>query len=457
MTNSAASTTPAPPYQGGEQIDKRQIKLIHTLEHALALTKEAYGDRIMEKHGFSNSCKDLSHHEAEQLIKAWEKEALEKGVWKTGKEKYEDLGNRQGMASALWGIYKGIEWTGDQIFPDTADSGNLDHHGWVRGIERTYEETDEAYLARLLDWIRRPPAGGNKYDYIKWEMEIDNIAAAYCFPLAQGLGTVDVVIVANEANTGSEIPSSSARIGKVTTVSANKLIDGAADFAEASHPVSVGDIVRNPVSGIETTVVSVDSASQLTLTDDIFKAVSESYILHNHTGENTAFSAGKLVDANAKFNDATWTIKKGDKVENITDGTETTVVSVDSATQLALADDIFEATAKKYKVISLIAEVKSSTENLRPVTASVVRILPPTILTQNIDIEVTGQNANKSQAAADIEAYLKTLIPGQTLYKTQLVNIAIDNGADDVTITTPANNVVPGAYEMIRPGVISVT
>ena len=214
--------------------------------------------------------------------------------------------------------------------------------------------------------------------------------------------------------------------------------------------------MRNPVSGAETTVVSVDSAIQLTLVDDIFKAVSESYILHNHTGESTAVSAGKLVDANAKFNDATWTLKKGDKVKNITDETETTVVSVNSAMQLTLTDDIFKATAKKYVIKSLIAEVKSNIENLRPVTASVVRILPPTILTQAVTMAVTGQNANKSQTAADIEAYIKTLTPGQTLYKSQLVNIAIDNGADDATVTTPANNVAPQAYEMMRPGVISV-
>ncbi|KAF0145077.1 MAG: hypothetical protein FD156_1188 [Nitrospirae bacterium] len=84
---------------GKSEIDKGQIKKIHTLEHALKLTKEEYGDRIMEKHGFSRSCKDLSYDEAEQLIKAWEQEAMSKGVWATGKEKYEDLDNRQGMAA----------------------------------------------------------------------------------------------------------------------------------------------------------------------------------------------------------------------------------------------------------------------------------------------------------------------------------------------------------------------
>jgi uncharacterized protein (DUF2267 family) len=63
-------------------ISHQQIKLIHTLEHALGLTKEEYGDRIMDVHGFSRSCKDLTYDEAAQLIEAWEKEAMEKGAWK---------------------------------------------------------------------------------------------------------------------------------------------------------------------------------------------------------------------------------------------------------------------------------------------------------------------------------------------------------------------------------------
>jgi hypothetical protein len=77
-------------------IDKNQIRLIHTLKNALGLTEEEYRSRIIEKHGFSGTSKDLSYEEAEQLIKAWEKEATEKGVWKpyTKALKYEDLRDR---------------------------------------------------------------------------------------------------------------------------------------------------------------------------------------------------------------------------------------------------------------------------------------------------------------------------------------------------------------------------
>jgi uncharacterized phage protein gp47/JayE len=112
-----------------------------------------------------------------------------------------------GYASALWGLYKYQEWISRQAFPDAAETEALEHHAWVRGIPRTANESDADYLARLLDYIRRPPAGGNKYDYEKWAKEVDDVSGAYAFPLAQGGESVDVVIVANKTTTGSEIPT----------------------------------------------------------------------------------------------------------------------------------------------------------------------------------------------------------------------------------------------------------
>lgn len=113
-----------------------------------------------------------------------------------------------GYASALWGLYRYQEWISRQIFPDTADTEALEHHAWVRGLTRTAGENDASYLARLLEFIRRPPAGGNAHDYEMWAKEIDGVASAYAIPLAQGGESVDVVVFADEAATGSEIPDS---------------------------------------------------------------------------------------------------------------------------------------------------------------------------------------------------------------------------------------------------------
>ncbi|RRW87073.1 baseplate J/gp47 family protein [Pandoraea apista] len=68
----------------------------------------------------------------------------------------------------------------------------------TRLLGGTEIESLESLLARLLQRIRRPPAGGNKYDYWQWAMEVPGVSAAYVYPLRRGLGTVDVVIVTRD-------------------------------------------------------------------------------------------------------------------------------------------------------------------------------------------------------------------------------------------------------------------
>jgi uncharacterized phage protein gp47/JayE len=216
-------------------------------------------------------------------------------------------------ASALWGLYKYQEYISRQIFPDTADTENLEHHAWVRGLSRKVGETDPDFLSRLLDYIRRPPAGGNQYDYVKWAVSITNVKQAYCVPLAQGLGSVDVVIIADEVATGSEVPDQ-----------------------------------------------------------------------------------------------------------------------------------------------DLIDEVKAYIDDIRPVTFSAFRVLPPTIITQGVTMAITGASADKTRIATDITDYINALAVGDDLYTARLIQIAVNGGAETVNVTVPAATVVAGAADLIRAGVISV-
>lgn len=57
-------------------------------------------------------------------------------------------------------------------------------------------ESDPALLARLLDVLRQPAAGGNAHDYKVWAESVGGVAGAWVYPLRRGLGTVDVVITA---------------------------------------------------------------------------------------------------------------------------------------------------------------------------------------------------------------------------------------------------------------------
>ncbi|WP_311515249.1 baseplate J/gp47 family protein [Oligella urethralis] len=79
--------------------------------------------------------------------------------------------------------------------------GRVDEITTVGGVEN---ETDKELLARLLERIRRPPAGGNQYDYRVWALEVEGVTNAYVYPLRRGLGTVDVVIVAGDSLASEE-------------------------------------------------------------------------------------------------------------------------------------------------------------------------------------------------------------------------------------------------------------
>jgi len=213
-------------------------------------------------------------------------------------------------ASALWGLYQYQEWIGRQMFPDTAEPEYMERHAWVRGVTRRAGETDAALLARLLDYIRRPPAGGNRYDYVKWALEVDGVGSAVCVPTGQGPGTVDVVITAY----GGAQPS---------------------------------------------------------------EALLEAVYAH-------------IID-------------------------------------------------------------------LHPAASLLTRVLAPEIIIQDITLTIAAEGVDLAQAAQDITDFVESLPMGQSLYVSQLIALALGTAYGDVTVVSPAANVTATPYQMIRPGVVSVT
>ena len=291
------------------------------------------------------------------------------------------------LASAVWGLYKYQEWIAAQIFPDTAETQQMEHHAWLRDIIRRVGEDDATLLARLLENIRRPPAGGNSFDYVNWALTIDNVKAAHCVPLGQGAGTVDVVIIADETHTGQELPSSYVDItATVTSLTALKLEDGTANFLDPSALVRIGDLVVN---------------------DDL--------------------------------------------------DTEAKVTAIDSTMELSLDTDIFTVVGQTSTVKALTTQVKEYIDIVRPVTASAVRVLAPTITTQAVTMAITGAGVDKTELAASITTYINSLVLGETLYVSRLVAIAIDAGATNAVVSTPASDVIPATDEILRPGAITIT
>lgn len=59
-------------------------------------------------------------------------------------------------------------------------------------------ETIDSLRSRLLFRVQYPPAGGNKFDYERWALEVPGVTRAWCLPRYRGHGTVGVMFVMDE-------------------------------------------------------------------------------------------------------------------------------------------------------------------------------------------------------------------------------------------------------------------
>lgn len=131
--------------------------------------------------------------------------------------------------------------------------------------------------------------------------------------------------------------------GNPTTISSKRLIDSGASFLTTAAP---GDEVKNTTTGLLCNVIRVVSDTELSLTANRFTDVVEGYSVERHA-PNTVLASGtttstgtlfQLIDSGATF---LTSVREGDVVENTTDNTYTYIESIDSDTQLTLANGIF--------------------------------------------------------------------------------------------------------------------
>lgn len=109
----------------------------------------------------------------------------------------------------------------------------------------TDAESDASLLARLLELMRRPPAGGNKYDYRRWAMEVSGVTEAYVYPLRRGYGTVDVVITAN-----GDLPSEETLNAVQAHIDDLRPVTAKNTLVMAPEPVSTDVTVRVSLDGL---------------------------------------------------------------------------------------------------------------------------------------------------------------------------------------------------------------
>ena len=123
----------------------------------------------------------------------------------------------------------------------------------------TDAETDAELLARLLDYMRNPPGGGNAYDYRRWAMEVAGVTAAWCYPLRRGIGTVDVAVLS-----AAGLPSDELVADVQAQLDAKRPVACPDVRAFAPTPVAVDVTVRLRVSGTTLPVVKAAAKEALT-------------------------------------------------------------------------------------------------------------------------------------------------------------------------------------------------
>lgn len=218
------------------------------------------------------------------------------------------------LAAAIWGLYNEGQYVDRQRFADTCDRETLEHYIAIAAMAVIPGEAEADLRARVLFDIQQPPAGGNKYDYVRWAKESSLLVAnAWCVPQGQGPGTVDIIITA-VASTGSEIPSA-----------------------------------------------------------------------------------------------------------------------------------------------ELLALVRAAIVALCPEGVQFLRVLAPEVLSEDVTIARVGAGYPVADANSDISAYMNSMAPGEALYIDQLKLLALGGDSGSAPVTAPAADVIPTAYQMVRPGVINVT
>lgn len=58
----------------------------------------------------------------------------------------------------------------------------------------TDNEDDDDYRARILQRLANPPSSGNRHDYMRWAEEVSGVKGSKVIPLANGPGTVKVIV-----------------------------------------------------------------------------------------------------------------------------------------------------------------------------------------------------------------------------------------------------------------------
>jgi uncharacterized phage protein gp47/JayE len=171
----------------------------------------------------------------------------------------------------------------------------------------TDDEDTEEFRARYLTALRKPASSGNAQDYYNWAMSVDGVGAAKVYPLADGAGTVKVVITDADKRAAS-----------------SELVNEVAAYIETVRPIGATVTVKSAEElkiNVNITCTLADGVAGNVLLDNFYNALTDYF-------ESVAYSATVIP--------LSMVIKVLLDTELITD---CTVTLNDASANVAVADD----------------------------------------------------------------------------------------------------------------------
>jgi uncharacterized phage protein gp47/JayE len=197
------------------------------------------------------------------------------------------------IAAAAWSIYKYQDYILKQRFISEMDTESLDKKGAELNIARSSGETDAAYAARLLAYVRQPPAGGNLNDFQTWAL--DSVNSRYPATGSSYYWNYKALVLSQDTGPGTvgiyTIPNDETIVNNGANTYEEDLRSATQDYINSVRPAGMQNCIVNVTDPLVTSItVEVSPPSGETLDTDDIKTEIQSMIREKGPGESLFWS-----------------------------------------------------------------------------------------------------------------------------------------------------------------------
>ena len=357
------------------------------------------------------------------------------------------------FSAAVWGLYKGNDYTLRQIHATTADEENLRLAAADLAITLEQSDTIESIRQKVLDQIRNPNAGGNRYDVARWIKSASSLKTAISpegltitksgnFQTFDGdlLKDKDVKTIALNTSGGSAGDFIEIDLGGVFEVGAVGI------FADTPLAPQIFEILGFNTSNTWESVGSFNPQAKgynsFLFTNDLECSKIRFQLAATHPATNIEFTQLDICLSSSTEEKATETAV----FDNSPFAGSFEVVGYKRSEQ----NDILNLSS------ATLADIWTILDELKPVGTTDFKVLLAKNKDTTIDVSLTGSNVNLDAINKSIQGLVLNLGLGNALNPEQIAAICYQNGGLNVVINSPSAKVEPLYYEFVKATSINV-